>query len=254
MLTDTHCHLDFPNFDADREEVIQRARQQGIGGIINIGSSLRGSRAGIELSAKYDFIYASVGIHPHEADRTDKQALGDIRKLSEAAKVVAVGEIGLDYFRGLSLAENQKQLFLSLLDLAKNRCLPVIIHCRQAEEDTYRILKENNIACGVVHCFSGDEIFLRQCLDLGLHISFTCNLTYKKAGELRNLARLVPLERLLLETDAPFLPPEGLRGKRNEPSYVKYLAEELSRIKGLDLEELGRITTENARKLFKLSI
>ena len=254
MLIDTHCHLDFPDFDADRQEVIRRARQEGVGRIINIGSSLRGSRAGIALVKQYDFIYTSVGIHPHEADKIDEDAIKDIQELSKQAKVVAIGEIGLDYYKGISSVENQKKLFICLLEFAKLNRLPVIIHCRQAQEDILKILRDRDVACGVVHCFSGDENFLRQCLDLGLNISFTCNLTYRKAGNLRNLARLVPLERLLLETDAPFLPPEGYRGRRNEPAYVKYLAEELARIKALDFQEIARVTTANAQALFRLNL
>jgi TatD DNase family protein len=254
MLIDTHCHLDFPDFNPDREEVIQRARQDGVGRIINIGSSLRGSQAGVDLAKKYDFIYTSIGIHPHEADKIDKQAIEYIRQLSKEDKVVAIGEIGLDYYKNISSAKNQKILFLTLLELADQHSLPVIIHCRQAQEDIYKILKDKNINSGVVHCFSGDKKFLNLCLDLGLYVSFTCNLTYKKSENLRSLVRLVPLQRLLLETDAPFLPPEGLRGRRNEPAYVKYLAEELARLKGVNLKEVARITTDNACKLFRLNL
>jgi TatD DNase family protein len=254
MLIDTHCHLDFPDFDSDRKEVIQRAKQAGVGGIINIGSSLRGSQAGVDLAKQNDFIYTSVGIHPHEADKVNHEIIKSIQHLSKQDRVVAIGEIGLDYYKGISSVENQKRLFITLLEFAKLNNLPVIIHCRQAQEDIFRILKENKISCGVVHCFSGDEHFLRECLDLGLSLSFTCNLTYRKADGLRSLAKLVPLERLLLETDAPFLPPEGLRGKRNEPAYVRHLAEELSRIKGVDVQEVARVTSANAQELFRLSL
>ena len=254
MLIDTHCHLDFPDFDSDRDEVIKRAKQDDVGCIINIGSSLHGSQAGLNLARQYDFIYASIGIHPHQADKVDKQTIKIIQQLSKENKVAAIGEIGLDYYKGFSTVDNQKQLFITLLELAKDNSQPVIIHCRQAQEDVFKILKERNISYGVMHCFSGDEKFLGQILDLGLYISFTCNLTYKKARDLRDLAKLVPLERLLLETDAPFLPPEGLRGKRNEPAYVRYLAEELARIKGVDLEEITRMTTNNAQELFRLNL
>lgn len=254
MLIDTHCHLDFSDFDCDRTEVIQRARQEGLTGIINIGSSLAGSQSGLNLAKEYDFIYASVGIHPHEADKVDKEIIKNIQQLSQEDKVVAIGEIGLDYYRGISSVENQKRIFITLLELAKEQSLPVIIHCRQAQKDTFEILKDKEISYGVVHCFSGDEKFLRQCLDLGFYISFTCNLTYKKAENLRNLAGLVPLKRLLLETDAPFLPPEGLRGRRNEPGYLKYLAERLAQIKGVDKDEIARQTTTNARELFRLNL
>lgn len=254
MFIETHCHLDFPEYDSDRADVIQRSKQAQVIAIINIGSSLEGSQKGLDLAGQYDFIYASVGIHPHDADKAGKGVIQKIDQLTRQPKVVSIGEIGLDYFRNLSSPVNQKKLFEALLDLAKTRSLPVIIHCRQAYEDTLAILKKKRASCGVVHCFSGDEAFLRQCLDLGLHISFTCNLTYKKADNLRQIAKLVPSERLLLETDAPFLPPEGFRGKRNEPMYLKYLAEELARIKSVSLEEIAEVTTHNAKKLFKLNV
>ena len=167
-------------------------------------------------------------------------------------KVVAIGEIGLDYYKNYSKAENQKSLFISLVDLAKDLDLPLVIHNRQAQSDTLRILKKAMPIKAVVHCFSGDAQFLKDCLELGFFISYTCNITYKKAQRLRDLARATPLDRLFLETDAPFLPPEGFRGRRNEPMYVKYLAQEIARIKGISIDEVARITTENAKGFFNL--
>ncbi len=253
MFVDTHCHLDFPEFDQDREQVIQRSKEGGLDYLINIGSSLSGSQKSCELAQKYDFIYATCGIHPHDADRADEKTLGSLRLLAKEDKIVAIGEIGLDYYRNYSKPENQKSLFISLLKLAKEMNLPVVIHSRLAQEDILRTLKSFLPLKAVIHCFSGDEDFLRGCLDSGFFISFTCNLTYKKAEKLRNLAKAVPLDRLMLETDAPFLSPEGLRGKRNEPLYVKNLAQEISRLKGISLEELARITTGNAKEFFKLN-
>lgn len=252
MFADTHCHLDFPEFNPDREEVIVRARNQAIDFIINIGSSLVGSRMSLELSRQHDFVYASIGLHPHEADRYDQNTLEELKGLARENKVVAIGEIGLDYYRNYSQVENQKKLFLSLLKLAKDMELPVIIHSRLAQQDIIKILKEYLPLKVVVHCFSGDEIFLQQCLDWGFFVSFTCNITYKKAEALRSLVVKVPLERIFLETDCPFLPPEGFRGRRNEPIYVKLLAQEIARIKGLDLQEVARITTENAKSFFQI--
>ncbi|MBU1061594.1 MAG: TatD family hydrolase, partial [Candidatus Omnitrophica bacterium] len=167
-------------------------------------------------------------------------------------KVVAVGEIGLDYYKNISSKENQKKLFITLLEEAKNRDLPVIIHNRDAHTDTLSILKDvmGRSIRGVMHCFSGDEIFLEKCLELGLFVSFTCTLTFKNAGKLREVAKSAPMDRLLLETDAPFLAPQVFRGRRNEPSYVRYLAEELSGIKNLSFEEVASITTANAKQLF----
>ena len=252
MFVDTHCHLDFPEFNPDREEVIARARSQAIGLIVNIGSSINGSRVSLELSRKHDFIYASVGLHPHEADKYDQNTHSELIELAKHDKVVAIGEIGLDYYRNFSKVENQKKLFLSLLRLAKDMDLPVIIHSRLAQQDTLRILKEHLPLRAVVHCFSGDDIFLKECLGLGFFVSFTCNITYKKADNLRGLVSKAPLERLFLETDCPFLPPEGFRGRRNEPVYVKFLAQEIASIKGVDIQEVARITSENAKFFFNI--
>ena len=252
MFVDTHCHLDFPQFDLNREEVIKRAKENDIGYIVNVGSSLKSSIASLELAKKFDFVYATVGIHPHEADRfTQKEEIA-LRDLAKNDKVVAVGEIGLDYFKNFSKTENQRPLFSSLIKLAKDLGLPLVIHTRDAEIDTLKILKEQMPLSAVVHCFSGGEEFLRECLDLGFFISFTCNITYKKAENLRNMVRLAPIERILLETDAPYLSPEGLRGKTNEPLNVKILAEEIARIKQTSLMEVASMTTENAKKFFNL--
>jgi TatD DNase family protein len=253
MLIDTHCHLDFPEFDQDRDQVIQRSRDNGIDYIINIGSSLSGSQKSYELTQKYDFIYATCGIHPHEADKADKKTQDSLRAIAKKDKIVAIGETGLDYYKNYSKPENQISLFISLVKLAKEIGLPLVIHSRVAQEDILKILKSLLPLKAVIHCFSGDADFLKNCLDLGFFISFTCNLTYKKAENLRNLAKVTPLERLMLETDAPFLSPEGLRGRRNEPLYVKNLAQEISRIKEVSAEEVARITTDNAKKFFNLS-
>jgi TatD DNase family protein len=249
---DTHCHLDFPEFNQDRDAVIRRAKAEGIDYIINIGSSLKGSKASLELSRKYDFIYATVGIHPHDADSVNKEIKSEIEGLAGKEKVVAIGEIGLDYYRNFSRAENQKPLFNFLLNLGKDLNLPLVIHCRLAEDDTLKILKQNMPLNAVVHCFSGNEAFLKECLDLGLFISFTCNITYKKAQNLRDLVQVTPLERVFLETDAPYLSPEGFRGKRNEPMQVKILAEVIARIKQIGTEDVARVTTENAKRFFNI--
>ncbi len=254
MLIDTHCHLDFPEFDKDREEVIKNAQAQGVDYIVNIGSSLDGSIRSLGLASQYKQVYATVGIHPHEADNSGAKIQNQIKDLANRPKVVAIGEIGLDYYRDLSHRENQRALFVSLVRLAKDLNLPVVIHCRQAQEDTLKILKDALPLKAVVHCFSGDRDFLDECLGLGFLVSFTCNITYRKAEDLRELVKLVPLERLMLETDAPFLPPEPMRGKRNEPVNVKCLAEEISRLKEISFEEIARITTENAFKFFNINV
>ncbi len=254
MLIDTHCHLDFKDFDNDRELVIRRAKEEGISSIINVGSSLLGTKRSVELAEENDFIFAAAGIHPHEADKIKDKDLELFRTYFNSKKVVAVGEIGLDYYRNLSSKDNQKKLFIKLLQEAKKRNLPIIIHNREAHKDILSILKDvmPSPIKGVMHCFSGDEKLLEECLALGLFISFTCNLTFKNAGKLREIAKVAPIDKLLLETDAPFLAPQAFRGKRNEPSYVKYLRDEIARIKNLSIDEVTKITTDNAKKLFKL--
>jgi len=289
-LIDTHCHLDFPEFDKDRDDVIKRAKEEGIDYIINVGTSLLSCEKALGLSKSYDFIYATVGLHPHEADKFDNQIGTALEELARKNKVVAIGETGLDYFKNYSQAdgstpltispewnrraENQRLLFRYLIKLAKDLKLPLVVHTRQAQDETLEILKEASPEKVQIHCFSGDEAFLKECLNLGFFISFTCNITYpvklsnsrrdhagvnniverdKKAQNLRELVKLAPLERLLLETDAPFLPPEGFRGKRNEPIYLKYLAQEVSRIKEIDIERVAQVTTENAKNFFNLN-
>jgi TatD DNase family protein len=252
MFIDTHCHLDFPEYNQDRDQVIKRAKDQGIDYIINIGSTIDGSRRSWELSQEYDNIYAAIGIHPHDADSFSAKDEIILRELAGRKKVVAIGETGLDYFKNYSASANQRKLFSTLINLAKDFDLPLVIHTREAKEDTLKILKQSMPLRAVVHCFSGDDNFLKDCLELGFLISFTCNITYKKAQKLRDIVKLTPLDKLLLETDAPYLSPEGFRGKRNEPMYVKLLATEIARIKEVDLEEVGRATSINAKNFFNL--
>ncbi len=253
MLIDTHCHLDFAQFDTDREAVIKRAGDAGIGFILNVGSSIEGSRHSIELAKKYERIFASVGIHPHEVGNLSEDGIKNLEEMLKEPKVLAIGEVGLDYFKSEVPKETQKICLRDFIELAKTKNYPLIIHNREADEDILEILKNSlgSKITGVMHCFSGDENFLKNCLNMGLYISFTCNLTFKNAGRLREITKLVPIERLLLETDAPFLAPQVFRGRRNEPSYIRYLAEELAGIKQISFEEVARITTENAIRLFR---
>lgn len=252
MLIDTHCHLDFPPFDPDRNLVISRAINEGVGFFINIGSNLESSFASCELAGNFPQVYASVGVHPHDADSFDQSAENSLKELAKRNKVVAIGEIGLDYYRNISSSENQKQAFIKQVAIAKEFNLPLVIHCRQAEDEVIQILRNSMPLRAVVHCFSGDENFLKNCLELGFYISYTCNITYKKAQNLRDLLKKTPLDRLMLETDAPYLSPEGFRGKRNEPLQVKLLAEQVSLIRGLDFKEIAARTTENAKLFFNL--
>ena len=259
MLVDTHCHLDFPAFDHDREAVIEKARQEAVAYIINIGSSLDASKRALELAHRFNFIYATLGLHPHEAPDCNLSALEELRALAADERVVAIGEIGLDYYfrepprKDIKIL--QESLFRTLIGIARQRQLPLVIHNRDADADLLRILKDeykDGKIRGVVHCFSSDGQFLNTCLELGLYVSFTCNITYKKADNLRYLVKAVPLNRLLLETDAPFLSPQVYRGSRNEPANVKILAKEIARIKNLEFNEVAETTTRNARGLFSL--
>ena len=262
MLIDTHCHLDFKDFDADREAVMDRAKLAGVGVIINVGSSTEGSRRAVELAKRYEMVYATVGIHPHDAKTVTEAALAEIWTLAKEKKVVAIGEVGLDYYRNLSPKDQQIAAFKKFIELAQELDLPLVIHSREASDDVMSILKEyykrktinDKRLTAVMHCFSGDVDFLHECLDLGLCISFTCNLTFKNAKNLRAVAKIVPTERLMLETDAPFLAPEERRGKRNEPAYIISLVEELSQVLGLSPLDIARITTHNANKFFKLGL
>lgn len=261
MLVDSHCHLDFKDFELDFDDVIDRAKRKGVARIINVGSSTEGSRRSVELAEKYDIIYASVGIHPHEADSVTDDAISEIKKLAEKKKVVAIGEVGLDYYRNLSSKENQAAVFEKFIRLSLDLNLPLIIHSRQADRDIIDILKKysqlsapNSRLKGVIHCFSGDGQFLKECMELGFNISFTSNLTFKKAQALREVAKTVPIEKVLLETDAPYLAPEPMRGKRNEPAYLTHLVDEWVKLTGLSGKDIERITTHNANELFKLNL
>ncbi len=255
MLIDTHCHLDFPQFIADRDEVVERARAAGVGAIINVGSTLRRSRDVIGLALKYKNFYATTGIHPHDAKSATDDAFEEIASLAHSKKVVAIGEVGLDYFRDLSPRALQINVFEKFIRLAGLLRLPLIVHCRQAQDDVLSILKAHRefVAGGVViHCFSGDTVFLKECLDAGFFISFTANITYEKSQKSREAAAFAPLERIFLETDAPFLAPETKRGKRNEPGYLPELAQEVARLKLIDFDKVCFETTKNAASFFNL--
>ncbi len=252
MFIDTHCHLDFDDYKGDLDEVIARAASRNVGYMINVGSSVAGSRRSVEFARKYDSIYASVGLHPHDAKDANEAAFIELEKLAGEKKIVAIGEIGLDYFKNLSPQDMQQKTFKRLLGLSKKLNLPVILHNRDAARDMLAILKEELTPPmrGVMHCFSGDGAFLNEVLALGLYISFTANITFKNAGALREVVKEAPTERVLLETDAPFLAPQSMRGARNEPANVVIVAEEIAKLKGLSVEDVERITTLNAERLF----
>ena len=252
MLIDSHVHLDTPAFDNDRIEVITRAREAGIDLMLEIAGSdiAEGSLdRGLKLAEENDFIYAAIGVHPHEAKIYDETLEKRLIALSDHPKVIGWGEIGLDYHYDFSPRDAQVSVFRRQLELASEREFPVIIHTREAEDDTIAILSDA-APRGVMHCFTGSARLAKAALELGLLISFSGVLTFKNAGELREIAATVPLERLLIETDCPYLAPVPHRGKRNEPAFVRETALELARLRSISLDELANATTANFRRLF----
>ncbi|MEW6587006.1 MAG: TatD family hydrolase [Nitrospirota bacterium] len=264
-LIDTHCHLEMDAFNPDREAVIQRAKDAGIEAVITIGSDLEGNMGGIELSKKYDFIYCSVGFHPHDAKDFTEEIFEKIKgwaapphpPLSKGGsrgvgmpKVVAVGEIGLDYHYDNSPREIQRDVFLKQLLLAREIHLPVVIHSREAKKDTIDIVRESGVCRGVFHCFSGDMDMASEVIGMGFHISIAGPVTFKNAKQLKDIAKAIPDDRLLIETDAPYLTPEPFRGRRNEPAYIVHTARAIAEIRGVTLEDAARVTTLNAERLF----
>jgi TatD DNase family protein len=251
MFTDTHAHLAYPGLIEDLPGVIQRAKAAGVERIVSIATTLDDARHTLELTCQYENVFAAVGLHPGEIPQV---SMGDIRELARLAsgpKVVAIGETGLDYYRGRENQRAQKDLFWAQLELARQRDLPVVIHNRAADHDCLEIVRQAKPR-GVMHCFSGDEKFAFECLDLGLFISFTGILTFQNAGPLRAVARKLPLDKIMLETDAPYLAPVPHRGRRNEPAYVPHIAAVLAELKGTTVEEIARVTSRNAERLFQL--
>lgn len=254
-LIDTHAHLDFPKFNKDRAVVIKRAKEAGVNIIIDVGGDLPSSHRALKLSQTFPEIYATVGVHPHDADQLDQKALKILKDLAKADRIVAIGEIGLDYYYDNSPREIQREAFRKQLELAREVGLPVVIHNREADEDTLDILKEMGVEeiGGVMHCFASDLKMARECLALGLYLAFGGVTTFKNAKNLQGVVREVPLEKLLLETDSPYLTPHPHRGKRNEPVYVRYVAEKIAELKQIPLKEVAEKTTANAREVFNLN-
>jgi len=254
MLIDSHAHLDMQDFDKDREEVLERASNGGITHIITIGIDLDSSRDAVGLANKYDFVYAAVAYHPHNAEGCDIQGLEKLVEVTSERKVVAWGEIGLDFFRRYSDPDDQSEIFLRQLEMAKDLELPVIIHDREAHNEVLAILTKmgRGERRGVIHCFSGDLDLASAFIGLGYYISIPGTVTYKKASQVKDVAANIPLGRLLIETDSPFLAPVPKRGKRNEPLFVSFTAQEVARLRDIEFEEVARVTSENAQILFDL--
>ncbi len=256
-LVDTHCHLDFPDYKDDLDEVLKRSASSGVVRFIVPGTSIESTRAAVKLAEKYAPVFAAAGIHPHEADKAGDPQISELRDIAlKSDKLVAIGEIGLDYYKGYSDPENQRKLFKRCLAIARDLDFPVILHNRNAGEDLVNILKESDDLAprGVVHCFSGDAKLAKDILDLGMYVSFAGNITFEKADKLRGMIKEIPPDRLLLETDAPYISPEPLRGKRNEPGNVKYLLEVYASAYGRAPEDIAEATTLNANRLFRLGL
>ncbi len=252
-LVDSHAHLDSKKFTSDLDSVIQRAGENGVEHILTVGCDLESSRASVDLALHYPNIYASVGIHPHDASTVDDSVIEELTNMIKSVdKVVAVGETGLDFYRDHSPRDQQRCAFRRHIQLAKNTGKPLIIHDRDAHEEVIQIMQEENAAeiGGVLHCFSGDLAMARQCIEMGFYISFAGPLTYPKNETLRSIAQTLPIDVMLVETDCPYLSPQKWRGKRCEPAYVRTTAEKLAEVKGLTLEDVARITTLNAWRLF----
>jgi TatD DNase family protein len=248
-LIDSHAHLDFPQFDGDLEAVIARAREAGLVAIVNAGAGLESSRASVALADRVDFIYTTVGIHPHDAKTANRAALTELRALAQHPKVVAVGEIGLDYYRDLSPRPVQRRAFADQLALAADLELPVVIHSRDAHDDVLDILRDWN-GIGVMHSYAAGSERLDDVLEMGFYISISGPVTFKKAERLREVAAKVPSNRLLIETDCPYLTPEPHRGKRNQPAYVRYVAQTIAQARNVTPRKIALATTDNARRLF----
>jgi TatD DNase family protein len=256
-LLDSHCHLDDSSFDADREQVIERARAAGLKYLLAVGggSGPDALDASLPIAARHDGIYATVGIHPHEAARAEARHFDRLREAARLPKVLGIGEIGLDYHHDHSPREVQKKVLTQQLEIAREARLPVVIHCREAWADLREILSAGWAASGlggILHCFTGTLEEARPFLESGFLVSFAGNLTFKKAENLREAARAIPLDRLLTETDSPYLAPAPHRGRRNEPAWVREVARELARLRSLSEEAMGALTVQNFERLFGL--
>ena len=253
MLFDTHAHLDDRAFNQDREELIAGLKDKGIGLVMNAGCSLAASRTSAALAEKYDFIYAAVGSHPDAADDVNEAVLEEYRKLCKLnSKIKAIGEIGLDYHYEDIPREIQQKAFRMQMELARELNLPVIVHEREAHQDGMAIIKEFPEVKGVFHCYSGSAEMARQLVKLGWYIGFTGVLTFKNARSAVETAASIPLDRIVLETDCPYMAPVPYRGKRNDPGYLCHMAEKLAEIRGISVEEACRITTENGKRLYRI--
>lgn len=252
MLFDTHAHLGSSCFDKVRDELIESLADNGVGCYCEIGFDIPSSIAAMELSCKYDFVYASAGVHPHDTDALCPKDMDTIRELCALSKVVALGEIGLDYYYDNSLRENQRKWFDCQLSVAEEINIPITVHSRDAMGDTIDILKAHPKVRGIIHCYSGSVESAKILLDMGFYLSFAGPITYKNASTALDVVRFVPEDRMLIETDSPYLAPVPFRGKDNTPVYVAEIAKKIAQIKGLSFEEVSDITYDNAKRAYEI--
>ena len=254
MFIDSHAHLEMKAFDHDRDEVVIRAKEAGVDYIITVGTILDDCKKAVFLTHKYESVYASIGIHPHEVKSIDNLTYKSLKDMAKEDKVVAYGEIGLDFFRNLSPRDIQIRRFGEQLELASEIGLPVVIHDREAHTETLKMLQDwKGNRRGIIHCFSGDYAMAKKCLDMGFYISIPGTITFKRSEKLQEVVKNIPITSLLLETDSPFLAPHPRRGERNEPAYVVFTARRVAEIKSLPLKEVGEITSQNTKDIFAIT-
>lgn len=254
MIFDTHAHYDDKAFDEDRHELLSSMNSNGVKRIVNVGANLSGSERSIELSREYDFIYAAVGVHPDDAAEITQEGLAKLYEMTQNDKVVAIGEIGLDYYWNKENKEVQAEAFIKQIDFAKESGLPIIVHSREAAEDTMKILREKDAAKngGVIHCFSYSKEIAKEAIAMGFNIGIGGVLTFSNAKKVKETVAEIPIERIVLETDCPYLAPVPYRGERNNSTYISRVVEEIARIKNLTAEEVMRVTYDNACKMYRL--
>ena len=253
MIFDTHAHYDDAQFDADRDELLMSMKENGVGTIVNVSATYASCEKVIALAKKYPFMYAATGIHPDEVGSLNEETFSQLKIWCQEEKVVAVGEIGLDYYWDKESHEEQKKWFIRQLHLARELNLPVNIHSRDASEDTFQIMKEYGKGLeGIIHCFSGSKELALEYVKLGFHIGVGGVVTFKNGKKLKQVVEAIPLTSIVLETVCPYLAPEPYRGKRNSSSYIRYVAEEIARLKSVTFEEVVRQTEENAKKIYRI--
>ncbi|MFY9376798.1 MAG: TatD family hydrolase [Peptococcia bacterium] len=255
MYFDTHAHLDDRKYREDQDLVISRAKEAGLELIVNVGYNIASARRTVELTKKYDLIYGTVGMHPHDAKDLDGDGLRELKRLAQEPKIVAIGEIGLDYHYDHSPRDVQQRVFRRMIGLAQEVKLPIVIHDREAHEDVFRILREEKAeeVGGIFHCYSGSWPLAKEAIEMGFYISIAGPITFHNAKKTVEVVKEVPLEWLLIETDSPYLAPGPYRGKSNEPAHVVKVAEMIAQIKGLEVEEVGRVTTANGKRAYGIS-